>query len=129
MSFKTENQLAKSLAEATRVCFSAVSYCTGHNIESLRLTSLSSGMFPYWHCQWPYLKAVLKTPVWHTTGAGFLIPLCVRLSSDERRNWGLQRHQTHHFPKKGCGVLYLYHVCLGFDFKTTHVMVVKEGAV
>lgn len=86
LSFKMENQLAKSLAEASRVCFSAVSYCTGHNIESLRLTSVSSGMFPYWHCQWPYPKAALKIPTWHTTGASFLIPLCVRLSNDERGN-------------------------------------------
>lgn len=35
LGFKTENELAKSLAKAIQVHFSAVSYCTGHNIEGL----------------------------------------------------------------------------------------------
>lgn len=90
LGLQTENQLVKSLAHAIQVFFLQLVTAQAVIFESYKLTSLSSGMFPYWHCQWPYLKAVLKISTWHTTGADFFIPQCVRLSNDLRGNWGLQ---------------------------------------
>lgn len=95
--------------------------------QSRRLTSLSfPGTFPYWHCQWPYLKVILKISAWHTTGASFLIAQRVMVSNDERGNWG-HSDQTPHFLKKGGGVFYFCQDCFGFNFKTMHFAAVEGG--
>lgn len=40
---------------------------------------------------------------------------------------GGSRDQTPHFPRKGCGVLYFYQGCFGFNFKTVHFTAVEGG--